>query len=491
MKTAFISVSNKEGLVDFARGLINLDIRLIASKGTAAFLSEKKLEVLCIEDYLNISPILDGRVKTLHPALFSGILADRKNVKHMQALQQLNIEPIDFVIVDLYSFSQYQDIEHIDIGGVALIRAAAKNYDYCTVVSAAKDYPVLVEALELFGVETNLAFRKKMAARAFSKIAQYDYEVSQWCEHEGDIKSLHLQKTIDLSYGENPHQSAYFCNRLDERPNINLLQGRPLSYNNLLDLDAGIRLVSEFDTPVATIIKHTNPCGVALGQSAKQAVEFAFYADEKSAFGGIVVLNQIVDKETACFLKSHFFEVIAAIDYTSEAREVLAEKSKCRVLTFINNPPKIEIQSALNGFLIQTPDFNPFEVEKAPVPTLKKPEKALYSNLKFAFQVVRHMKSNAIVIVKNGVTLSMGIGQTNRVDAVKHALLRAKDYDLQNAVLASDGFFPFEDSIELIAQSPIKTIIQPGGSRRDQMVVEACDKHEISMMMTNIRGFKH
>ncbi len=490
MKTAFISVSNKEGLVDVARVLVNLDTRLIASKGTAAFLSENKIEVLSIEDYLNISPILDGRVKTLHPALFSGILADRKNVKHMQELQQINVEPIDFVIVDLYAFSQYQDMEHIDIGGVALIRAAAKNYEYCTVVSDAKDYPVLIETLGSFGVETNLEFRKKMATRAFSKTAQYDGEVSLWCDGE-NIRSFQLQKTIDLSYGENPHQAAQFYNWRDECPNINLLQGKPLSYNNLLDLDSGIRLISEFDTPASTIIKHTNPCGVALGLSAKQAVEFAFYADEKSAFGGIVVLNQIVDKETAVFLNSHFFEVIAAIDYTVEAREILAEKSKCRVLTFIKHQPTMEVRSALNGFLIQTPDSNLLEIETAFVPTSKKPEPALYPDLCFAFQVVRHMKSNAIVIVKNGVTLSMGIGQTNRVDAVNHALLRAKDHDLQNAVLASDGFFPFEDSIELIAHSSIKTIIQPGGSRRDQMVIEACDKYEISMMMTNIRGFKH
>ncbi|MDP3560983.1 MAG: bifunctional phosphoribosylaminoimidazolecarboxamide formyltransferase/IMP cyclohydrolase [Legionellaceae bacterium] len=490
MKTAFISVCNKEGLVDVARVLINLDTRLIASKGTAAFLSENKIEVLSIEDYLNISPILDGRVKTLHPALFSGILADRKNVKHMQELQQINVEPIDFVIVDLYAFSQYQDIEHIDIGGVALIRAAAKNYEYCTVVSDAKDYPVLIEALKSFGVETNLEFRKKMAACAFSKIAQYDGEIGQWCDGES-IKSFQLQKTIDLSYGENPHQVAHFYNWRDECPNINLLQGKPLSYNNLLDLDAGIRLVSEFDTPASTIIKHTNPCGVALGLTAKQAVECAFHADEKSAFGGIVVLNQIVDKETAVFLNLHFFEVIAAIDYTIEAREVLAEKARCRVLTFIKHQPTMEVRSALNGFLIQAPDSNLLEIETALVPTSKKPEPALYSDLCFAFQVVRHMKSNAIVIVKNGVTLSMGIGQTNRVDAVHHALLRAKEYDLQNAILASDGFFPFEDSIELIAHSSIKTIIQPGGSRRDQMVIEACDKYEISMMMTNIRGFKH
>lgn len=329
-----------------------------------------------------------------------------------------------------------------------------------------------------------------MAARAFLKISQYDGEVSQWYGGE-TINLLHLQKTIALSYGENPHQIAHFYNCRDESANINLLQGRPLSYNNLLDLDVGIRLVSEFDTPASAIIKHTNPCGVALGMPAKQAVESAFYADEKSAFGGILILNQIVDKETAFFLNSHFFEVIAAIDYTLAALEILAEKTKCRVLTFIKLRPTIEVRSALNGFLIQTADSTLLEVAKAFVPTSKKPPKALYSDLGFAFRVVRHMKSNAIVIVKNGITLSMGHGQPNRVDAVNHALSRAKGYDLENAVLASDGFFPFEDSIELIAQSSIKTIIQPGGSRRDQMIIEACDKYEISMMMTNIRGFKH
>jgi phosphoribosylaminoimidazolecarboxamide formyltransferase/IMP cyclohydrolase len=490
MKTAFISVSNKEGLVDVARILIKLDIRLIASKGTAAFLIENKIEVQSIEEYLNISPILDGRVKTLHPALFSGILADRKNEKHMQELQQINAEPIDFVMVDLYAFSQYQDLEHIDVGGVALIRAAAKNYEYCTVVSDVNDYPILIEALKSLGVETSIEFRKKMAARAFSKSAQYDGEISQWCDGE-DIKSLQLQKTIDLSYGENPHQPAHFYNWRDECPNISLLQGKPLSYNNLLDLDAGIRLISEFATTACTIIKHANPCGVALGLSAKQAVEFAFHADEKSAFGGIVVLNQIIDKETAIFLHAHFFEVIAAVGYTLEAREILAEKTRCRILTFVKHNSAIEIRSALNVFLMQIPDCNLFKIEKAPVPTLEKPKKALYSDLGFAFQVVRHMKSNAIVIVKNGATLAMGIGQTNRVDAVNHALLCAKGQDLQNAVLASDGFFPFEDSIELIAQSPIKTIIQPGGSRRDPAVIEACNKHQISMMITGIRGFRH
>ncbi|WP_028388687.1 bifunctional phosphoribosylaminoimidazolecarboxamide formyltransferase/IMP cyclohydrolase [Legionella fairfieldensis] len=490
MKTAFISVSNKEGLVEVARVLINLDIRLIASKGTAAFLSENKIEVLSIEDYLNCSPLLDGRVKTLHPALFSGILADRKNVKHRQELQQINVEPIDFVIIDLYAFSQYQDMEHIDIGGVALIRAAAKNYEYCTVVSDANDYPLLIKGLESLGVETNLEFRKKMAARAFSKIAQYDGEISQWCDGE-NIKSLQLQKTIDLSYGENPHQAANFYNWRDTCPNITLLQGKPLSYNNLLDLDAGIRLISEFDTPAATIIKHTNPCGVALAQSAKQAVQSAFHADEKSAFGGIVVLNQVVDKETALFLKSHFFEVIAAVDYTSDAREILGEKAKCRILIFMKQHPAMEMRSVLNGFLMQRSDANFLEIEKAAVPTLKKPDAALYSDLCFAFQVVRHMKSNAIVIVKNGITLSMGVGQTNRVDAVHHALQRVKNYDLQDAVLASDGFFPFEDSIELIAQTSIKTILQPGGSRRDHAIIETCNKYQISMMMTGIRGFRH
>lgn len=490
MKTAFISVSNKEGLFDLARVLIACDIQIIASKGTAAFLTSQGLAVISIEDYLGISPILDGRVKTLHPGLFSGILADRNNPTHLLELKQINVQPIDFVIVDLYPFSQYQDIEHIDIGGVALIRAAAKNYPYCTVISDTKDYAAFVECLQTEGIETSLTFRKKMAARAFAKTAHYDGAIGQWCDPE-DIKYIALQKAIPLSYGENPHQSAQFYTGNGESPNITLLQGKPLSYNNLLDLDAGIRLISQFDTVASTIIKHTNPCAVALGASAKQAVESAFYADEKSAFGGVVVLNQTVDKEAALFLRGYFFEVIAAPRYTVDAREILAAKTTCRLVTFIKQPPITEIRSVLNGFLIQTPDSIALSIENCTTPTAKKTDKALYPDLCFAFQVVRHIKSNAIVIVKNGVTLALGVGQTNRVDAVNHALFRAQTKDLEHAVLASDGFFPFEDSIELIAETPIKTIIQPGGSRRDLAVIEACNKHQISMVMSGVRGFKH
>lgn len=330
-------------------------------------------------------------------------MADRNNLNHLEELKQNKAVPIDFVIVDLYAFSAFQDIEHIDIGGVALIRAAAKNYKYCTVVSDAKDYHLLIDALNTMGSATNLNFRKKMAVRAFVKTARYDSEINHWCD-ETNSTSMQLKKTIDLSYGENPHQVVQFYNRQDEQPTISLLQGKPLSYNNLLDLDAGIRLISKFDTPASVIIKHTNPCGVAMGGGVKQALQMAYYADEKCAFGGIVVLNQPVDQETANFLRSHFFEVIAAPDYTQEARDILAEKATCRIVAFIKSPPETEILTALNGFLIQSCDAHRLDIEQALIPTLNKPSKNLYADLSLAFKVVRHMKSNAIVIVKNGVT---------------------------------------------------------------------------------------
>jgi phosphoribosylaminoimidazolecarboxamide formyltransferase/IMP cyclohydrolase len=490
MKTAFISVTNKEGLVSLAHSLVRYEIQLIASKGTATFLIENGFSVLSIEEYLDVSPMLDGRVKTLHPGIFSGILADRKNPQHMSELKQLNIQPIDFVIVNLYPFSDYQDIEHIDVGGVALIRAAAKNHEYCTVLSEVSHYPIFIEELQKNEGETQALFRKKMAGLAFVKTAQYDAAIAAWCNQD-EPSQISLHKTISLSYGENPHQSADFYNYLGESPNITLNQGKPLSYNNLLDLDAGIRLIGEFDAPAAAIMKHTNPCGVALGASVKQAIESAFFADEKSAFGGIVILNHRVDRDTALFLKGHFFELIAAPDYTLEARDLLAEKSKCRLVTFNKQLPETDLRSALNGFLIQTSDSKAVDFNHITIPTLKKPEKRSYPDLRFAFQVIRHLKSNAILIVENGITIASGSGQTNRVDAVAHALYRAKEAQLKHAVLASDGFFPFEDSIELIAQTPIKIIIQPGGSRRDQEVIEACDRHQISMILTGIREFKH
>jgi phosphoribosylaminoimidazolecarboxamide formyltransferase/IMP cyclohydrolase len=490
MRKAFISVSDKTGLESLAKVLIQYDIQLIASDGTAHFLASKGFPVQSVTDYLHVSPILDGRVKTLHPGLFGGILADRNNTQHLYELEQLGASLIDFIIVDLYPFATYQDIEHIDIGGLSLIRAAAKNYQYCTVVCEPSNYPLLIEELTAEQGQTALTFRKKMAAAAFVKSCQYDTAISSWL---GDThQSLVLKKTIPLSYGENPHQRANFYNVENEEPSISLLQGKPLTYNNLQDLDAGINLISEFKGVACAIIKHTNPCGVALGSSPSDAVEKAFQADAKSAFGGIVVLNTTLDLSTALFLKSNFIEVIAAPAYTSDALTLLADKPKCRVVTFMLDKQMSKvIRTALNGFLIQEPDKQAVEFNNDKVSTRRKPDPSLYDSLQFALSVVRHMKSNAIVIVKLGVTLSMGLGQTNRVDAVSHAIDKVRGMDLTDAVLASDGFFPFADSIDLIAQTPIKTIIQPGGSLRDNEVVEACDRLGIAMVMTGVRGFKH
>ncbi|MDP3704948.1 MAG: bifunctional phosphoribosylaminoimidazolecarboxamide formyltransferase/IMP cyclohydrolase [Legionellaceae bacterium] len=491
MKTAFISVNDKTQLERVAKAMTQYDIQLIASNGTADFLASKAIAVQSISEYLQAPPILDGRVKTLHPALFAGILADRHHAHHLQELAQLSASLIDFVIVDLYPFSTYQDIEHIDIGGISLIRAAAKNYQYCTVVCEVSDYPLFLNELALHNGQTELAFRKKMAATAFVKSSRYDAAIASWMLEESS-ESLRLKKTLALSYGENPHQPADFYNLEGELPSIQLLQGKPLSYNNLLDLDSGINLIFEFDGTACAVIKHTNPCGVAQASSPKEAVEKAFHADSKSAFGGIVILNTALDLSTALFLKPHFFEVIAAPTYTQEALNLLAEKSKCRVVTFMQEKQaSTALRSALNGFLMQQVDRKDIAFSQETIPTRSKPDPSLYRDMQFAFQVVRHMKSNAIVIVKGGVTLSLGVGQTNRVDAVSHALDKISGIDLTDAVLASDGFFPFADSIDLIAKTSIKTIVQPGGSLRDSEVIAACDKWGISMVMTGVRSFKH
>ncbi|KTD22570.1 bifunctional phosphoribosylaminoimidazolecarboxamide formyltransferase/IMP cyclohydrolase [Legionella londiniensis] len=490
MRAAFISVGNKHGLIEVANALVQYGIKLLGSKGTADFLAAHGFSILSTEDYIQMPPMLEGRVKTLHPGIFGGILADRNNPKHMNELRQWNVYPIDFVIVDLYPFSSNQDIEHIDIGGVALIRAAAKNHAYCTAISDRNDYVKLIDELQEQKGETRLLFRQKMAASAFDKSSRYDAEIKAWCSQE-EMRPLPLQKTVPLSYGENPHQQADFYNLAGEAPNFTLLQGRPLTYNNLLDLDAGIRLISEFDETAAAVIKHANPCGVALGISSMEAVAGAFHADEKSAFGGIVALNRTLDEETAVFLKPYFIEMVAAPDYTREAFAILSQKPKCRVVRFIKDQPTFELRTALNGFLLQTTDKKELVLHEMAIPTLKQPDEQLYADLQFAFKVVRHMKSNAIVIAKNGVTKAMGVGQANRVDAVTQALYRAGTLDLQNAVLASDGFFPFADSIRLIAKTPIKTIIQPGGSRMDRAVIEACNDAQISMVMTGVRAFRH
>jgi phosphoribosylaminoimidazolecarboxamide formyltransferase/IMP cyclohydrolase len=491
MKQAFLSVSDKTHLEALAMFLVAQNIRLIASRGTAAYLQAQGIVVQSIDDYLSVKPILDGRVKTLHPQLFAGILADRAKPAHLNDLSTADHATIDYVIVDLYPFADFQDIEHIDIGGVALLRAAAKNYEYVTVVGERGDYVRLMDELTTQKGETRLAFRKALALKAFRQTMQYDAGIAAWLSND-TLFSLNLSPSMALSYGENPHQSAEFYTKLGDAPVIQPMQGKPLSYNNLLDLDAGVRLVQGFIQPAAVVIKHTNPCGVALGECANEVLARALQADKKSAFGGIVVLNQAVDLAAVESVMPYFIEMIAAPFFTVEALTRLQAKPNCRVIQFDGEqmPAKV-YQSALNGVLVQTVDASPVDWEAITIPTQAKPSERELADLKFAFQVVRHVKSNAIVIAKQGVTIAIGAGQTNRVDAAAIALQKAKDVSLKGAVLASDGFFPFADTIELLAKTPIRCVIQPGGSIRDAEVIATCDRLGISMVMTHQRGFRH
>lgn len=489
MKYAFISVSNKTNLLSLTATLLSYDIGLIASDGTATFLKEHHIPVQSVTDFLGLKPILNGRVKTLHSTIFASILADRENPAHLQDVATNTLPLLDFIIVDLYPFEQHQDIEHIDIGGIALIRAAAKNFKFCTVVADLLQYPLLIDELEHHQGETTLAFRQAMAANAFATSSRYDALINQWLVSSVS-QTLGLDKTIDLTYGENPHQQAGFYNPRGTTPQFKLLQGKPLSYNNILDLDAGLTLISEFNSTATVIIKHTNPCGVALFNSAAEAIKNAFLADAKSAFGGIVILNDVFDKNCALFLQEHFVEVIAALDFTAEVLAILAQK-KCRILQYYPHAlQKQNIRSALNGFLIQDNDTLDIQTLELTC-TTKEGCKVTLADVYLASKIVKQAKSNAIVIVKQGRSVSIAAGFVNRVDAVHWALEKAKNEDLSNAILASDGFFPFPDSIELIAQSGLKTIIQPGGSIRDHAVIDACNAYGICMLFSGARGFKH
>jgi phosphoribosylaminoimidazolecarboxamide formyltransferase/IMP cyclohydrolase len=490
MKRAFLSIYNKPSILQLARELLALKVELIASDGTAEFLKQHELAVTAISDRLNLSPRLEGRVKTLHPDLYTGILADRSKISHMRDLEEINFIGIDFVIVDLYPFAKHMDIEQIDVGGVSLLRAAAKNYEHCTVLCHHTDYPLLLEELELHQGEVSLTFRKKMAARAFKMTSALDDSIANWLSDE-PIKTISLKKICDLSYGENQQQSSTLYLPIDAQIGFFQHQGKELSHNNLLDLEAGVNLVHEFQAPAAAIIKHTNPCGVALGISMLDAIQNAFNADAKSSFGGIVVLNQCIDRECAAFLNQHFFELIAAPSFTEDALQRFQQKAKLRVLQIA--PSAIgkceEVRSVLNGFLIQKASLSGnFDFITA---TKKMPLANENEDLEFAFNVVKHVKSNAIIIAQHGITLGIGAGQMSRIDAIELALQKAQGKNVSNAVLASDGFFPFRDNIDRIAEAGIKSIIQPGGSIRDPEIISACDEYGISMILTGRRVFKH
>ncbi|MDJ0529076.1 MAG: bifunctional phosphoribosylaminoimidazolecarboxamide formyltransferase/IMP cyclohydrolase [Microcystis sp. M53600_WE12] len=509
-RLALISVTDKTGIVDFARQLTEeFDFEIISSGGTAKTLQSAGIPVIKVGEYTGSPEILGGRVKTLHPRIHGGILARRDWQSDLAEMEANQIRPFDLVVVNLYPFEQTianpevttaQAIEQIDIGGPAMLRASAKNFAHLTVISNPKYYEQYLSQLRQNNGEISLEFRQKMAGETFALTNAYDGAIAAYfASLNGETTRFNLAGNAlqTLRYGENPHQSAtwYGSGTMAQGwGKATLLQGKELSYNNLVDLEAARRLIAEFgsEEPAAAILKHTNPCGVAIGGSLVEAYTKAFNADAISAFGGIVALNQAIDEATAKELTKTFLECVVAPDCSPEARDILAKKSKVRILLLpdLTTGEKQTVKVIAGGFLVQAAD----DVVETPddwrVVTEKQPTPAQLAELLFAWKVSKHVKSNAIVVTKNKTTLGVGAGQMNRVGSVKIALEQAGEA-AKGGYLASDGFFPFDDSVRTAAQFGIEAIVQPGGSLKDQDSINAANELGLIMVLTGIRHFLH
>ena len=482
-----ISVYDKTGLEEFARRLKKLKFKILSTGNTAKFLKDKGIEVEEVSHYTGFPEILDGRVKTLHPKIHAGILARRSNASDKKSLADLKIDCIDLVVVNLYPFETTPTIDNIDIGGPTLLRAAAKNFEAVTAVCDPLDYDRVVAALEKG--EVPIAMRKDLAGKVFQLTARYEAAIANYFVPQAE-STAHL-----LRYGENPHQKAVF--HVGETKDLlwdEPLQGKDLSYNNILDADAAWWLMQEFkNEPFAcAIIKHANPCGVALSKkSLLEAFEKAFASDSQSVFGGIVAFNKEVDGKTAEALSKIFLEIILAPAFSKEARAVLEKKKNLRLLVAkkTEGPPQL-LKSAGGGLLLQDVDRAMENILKCEVKTKRKPTEKELQAMQFAWKIVKHVKSNAIVFSHEDHIAAIGGGQTSRVDSVKLAIMKAKE-SLKGTVVASDGFFPFADNIEEIAKTGATAIIQPGGSIKDADVIAAADKHNLAMLFTGIRHFRH
>lgn len=513
-RLALLSVSDKSGLIDLARSLVEeFEFDLISSGGTAQALKEAGLPVTKVADYTGSPEILGGRVKTLHPRIHGGILARRDHPSDIADLEINQIRPIDLVVVNLYPFEQTialsgitstEAIEQIDIGGPAMLRAAAKNYNYLTVLCNPSGYDAYLQELRHSG-DTSLEFRQACAQQAFWHTASYDRVIATYLgSQESQVTSHSLPQRFALSgqqlqslrYGENPHQPAAWYQTGTTSSGwaaATKLQGKELSYNNLVDLEAARRLIAEFTQSYAVaILKHTNPCGVALGTSLKEAYEKAFNADSVSAFGGIVALNRPIDAPTATALTQTFLECVVAPDCTPEAKEILGAKSKVRILISpdLSVSPQHTLKAISGGFLVQASDDSVEDSSQWQVVTQRQPTPDQMEELLFAWKVTKHVKSNAIVVTRDRTTLGVGAGQMNRVGSVKIALEQAGE-KAQGAVLASDGFFPFDDSVRTAGEAGVMAIAQPGGSLRDQDSIQAANELGLVMIFTGIRHFLH
>ena len=509
MPTAILSVSNKQGLVELARGLANLGWELLASGGTASALRSAGLEVQEIADYTGSPEILGGRVKTLHPAVHGGILA-RDTRADQEDLNRIRARAIDLVVVNLYPFQETvaqpdavlaDAVENIDIGGVALIRAAAKNFARVAVVTDPQDYPALLSELEAasqIGEQT----RRRLAVKAFRHTAAYDTAVAgylaQALEQETPDEPpawLSVFPSSELRYGENPHQKArlFYLNPRSGPLGGAELQGKPLSYNNLLDLDAALRAALAFERPTAAIVKHLSPCGIACADGLARAFSLALASDPVSAFGGVIAANRPFDRATVEAMGSLFVECIIAPDFPQDALELLSKRKNLRLIQapHMTLSPDYEVRSINQGIIWQTRDFgDPKGSEQWQVVTDRQPTQEEWTALRFAWVACQHVKSNAIVLAQAEATVGIGGGQPNRVDCVRIAVERAGDR-AAGSVMASDAFFPFPDSIEAAAQAGVTAVVQPGGSLRDSESVDAANRHNIAMVTTGVRHFRH
>jgi phosphoribosylaminoimidazolecarboxamide formyltransferase / IMP cyclohydrolase len=518
IRRALISVSNKSGLAELSQCLHALGVEILSTGGTANFLREQKIPVIDVSDFTGFPEIMDGRVKTLHPKVHGGLLALRDKPSHQAQMTAQGIQPIDMVVVNLYPFRETaaregvafpEVIEQIDIGGPSMIRSAAKNHTGVAVVTDPNDYGRIIEELTANSGSINDATLFLLAQKAFSATASYDSAIAAWFaerawtpegvkKQEEKIPStevLALEKVADLRYGENPHQRAALYRKISEPAfgvaGAQVLHGKELSYNNLLDSDAAWNLVLEFERPAASVIKHTNPCGVAQADTLVEAYTLARDCDPVSAYGSVVALNRPVDANTANEINKTFVEVVLAPDFSADALAILEQKKNIRLLRIsINAPSALQHRQISGGFLAQDKDDHIIRPEELKIVTKRQPTPEELEALLFGWRIVKHVKSNAIVFSNASRMLGIGAGQTSRVDAVKWGAMKAT-LPLQGCALASDAFFPFADGLITAAEYGVRAVIQPGGSMRDAEVIDAANERDMTMIFTGIRHFKH
>jgi phosphoribosylaminoimidazolecarboxamide formyltransferase/IMP cyclohydrolase len=519
VRRALISVSDKTGIADFAKGLAELGVEILSTGGTAQALRDAGLTVIDVSEFTGQREIMDGRVKTLHPKIYAALLARRGDPAHMAVLEEESIPPIDLVCVNLYPFEQtiaredvgpQEAIENIDIGGPTMIRAAAKNHEDVVVLVKPECYDAVAEEMNETGGEVSASTRHWLANEAFAQTARYDAAISAWFSESYEAfpehRVLAFEKLLDLSYGENPHQRAALYSQVGLDSNVltgmSKHHGKALSFNNVLDLDACRKLLADLEGPACVIVKHNNPCGVALGDSGLDAYERARDCDPVSAFGGVIAINQVIDVPLAEALHKNFVEVLVAPGYEPEAMEILQQKENIRIFTdeappFPDSREK-DIKRVRGGVLIQDRDGEVEQREMMEVVTKAQPTEQAWTDMLFAWTVCRHVKSNAIVFAKDGVTLGIGAGQMSRVDSSRIAIEKCRDAHgeeagdlLAGCAMASDAFFPFADGPMVGIEAGATSVIQPGGSKRDGEVIEACDETETAMVFTRHRHFRH